>query len=374
MGELRIPVGLAFFLRTGEPERVFALYPSPAGATESEIDPDAWERLQELNPALDRLEPDSEALIVNRMSEPHQHAVVPIDECYRLVGMIKSSWEGISGGPGPEEAIGRSSPSSGSRQRPAASCGGSAAMSEGDRLDVEPRPRPVDLLAEGPDRATPQDRPDPEFEIVAARSLARTATPTLSLTARISDASGIEIYTAALSVLLTIEPGRRRHEPAERERLVELFGEPDRWQATTEALRWTQVDVLAPSFSGETHLEIPVPCSFDHEIAATKYFAGLDDGVIPLRLHFNGTVFYRGRWAPSGDAAAVGPLGPLRPSGFHVEGDDRPPLPGGGLDPRLRRDAEAARTAESSAAGSPTFDGCVAGLLDRDRRGGGDDE
>jgi hypothetical protein len=102
-----IPVGLAFFLRTGQPERVFALYPSPAGATESEIDPDAWERLQELNPALDRLEPDSEALIVNRMSEPHQHAVVPIDECYRLVGMIKSSWEGISGGPGPEEAIGR---------------------------------------------------------------------------------------------------------------------------------------------------------------------------------------------------------------------------------------------------------------------------
>jgi hypothetical protein len=102
-----IPVGLAFFMRTGEPERVFALYPSPAGATESEIDLDAWERLQALNPALDRLEPDSEALIVNRMSDPHQHAVVPIDECYRLVGMIKSSWEGISGGPGPEEAIGR---------------------------------------------------------------------------------------------------------------------------------------------------------------------------------------------------------------------------------------------------------------------------
>ena len=57
------------------------------------------------------------------------------------------------------------------------------------------------MLAEGPDRAPPLDRPDPEFEIVAARGLERTATPTLSLTARIIDESGIEIYTATLSVL-----------------------------------------------------------------------------------------------------------------------------------------------------------------------------
>ena len=248
-------------------------------------------------------------------------------------------------------------------------------MSEGDRLGVEPRPRPVDLLAEGPDRATPQDRPDPEFEIVAARSLARTATPTLSLTARISDASGIEIYTVALSVLLTIEPGRRRHEPAERERLVELFGEPDRWQATTEALRWTQVDVLAPSFSGETHLEIPVPCSFDHEIAATKYFAGLDDGVIPLRLHFNGTVFYRG----DGERLQVLPLPWDRSARFDLpvstwrEMIDRHYPEGAWIrvsDETLKRLGRL----KSSAAGSPTFDGCVAGLLDRDRRRGGDDE
>lgn len=100
-----IPIGLAFFMRTGEPERVVAFYPSPAGATESEIDPGSWERVREMNPALERLEPDSEALIVNRMSEPHQHAIAPIDECYKLVGLIKSNWEGISGGTGPELAI-----------------------------------------------------------------------------------------------------------------------------------------------------------------------------------------------------------------------------------------------------------------------------
>jgi len=100
-----IPVGLAFFMRTGDPDRVVSFYPSPAGATESEIDSGSWERLRALNPALERLEPDSEALIVNRMAEPHQHAIAPIDDCYKLVGLIKSSWEGISGGTGPELAI-----------------------------------------------------------------------------------------------------------------------------------------------------------------------------------------------------------------------------------------------------------------------------
>ena len=102
-----IPIGLAFFMRTGDPDRVVAFYPSPAGATESEIDASSWKRVRAMNPALERLEPDSEALIVNRMSEPHQHAIAPIDDCYRLVGMIKSSWEGISGGEGPALEIAR---------------------------------------------------------------------------------------------------------------------------------------------------------------------------------------------------------------------------------------------------------------------------
>jgi hypothetical protein len=103
----RIPIGLAFFMRTGDPERVVAFYPSPVGATESEIDESSWQRVRDMNPALERLEPDSEALIINRMDEPHQHVIAPIDDCYRLVGMIKAEWEGISGGSGPGLAIGR---------------------------------------------------------------------------------------------------------------------------------------------------------------------------------------------------------------------------------------------------------------------------
>jgi Fe-S cluster biogenesis protein NfuA len=93
-----IPIGLAFFLNSGSVGGIAALYPSPAGATECELPLDAWERLEAANPVLSDLEPDAEALIVNRMADPPQHAVLPIDECYKLIGLIKSRWEGISGG------------------------------------------------------------------------------------------------------------------------------------------------------------------------------------------------------------------------------------------------------------------------------------
>jgi len=101
----QLPIGLAFFFRSTGVNAVVALYPSPAGATESELHLESWEKLVGLNPILENLESDSEALVVNRMGEAHQHAIVPIDECYRLVGLIKSTWEGISGGPAIENSV-----------------------------------------------------------------------------------------------------------------------------------------------------------------------------------------------------------------------------------------------------------------------------
>jgi len=102
---LKIPIGLAFFLRHGATGRVVALYPSPAGATECELELEAWDALVEENPVLAGLEPDAEALLVNRIAEAPEHAIAPIDECYRLVGLVRVSWEGISGGPGVETAV-----------------------------------------------------------------------------------------------------------------------------------------------------------------------------------------------------------------------------------------------------------------------------
>jgi hypothetical protein len=92
----RIPIGLAFFLRTGG--GTVAFYPSPAGATESELDLEVWEDLVKLNPGLDDLLPEAEVLIVDRMAEPHRSAIAPTDQAYRLVGLVKTSWNGISGG------------------------------------------------------------------------------------------------------------------------------------------------------------------------------------------------------------------------------------------------------------------------------------
>ena len=103
--QFRIPIGLAFFMHSSVTDCVVALYPSPAGATESELHFETWERLQALNPILRQLEPDAEALIVNRMAEPHAFAIAPIDRCYMLVGLVKASWEGISGGGAVEKAI-----------------------------------------------------------------------------------------------------------------------------------------------------------------------------------------------------------------------------------------------------------------------------
>jgi hypothetical protein len=105
--EFQIPIGLAFFLRSSAEGNVVGMYPSPAGATECELDLDAWDRLVAANPVLEDLDPDAEALIVNRMATPHVHAIAPLDDCYRLVGIIKSTWEGITGGAEMEAAVQR---------------------------------------------------------------------------------------------------------------------------------------------------------------------------------------------------------------------------------------------------------------------------
>jgi Family of unknown function (DUF5947) len=100
----RIPIGLAFFLRTGD--GVVAFYPSPAGATESELDLGVWDDLVRLNPVLDDLGPEGETLIVDRMSRDRLRcAIAPTDQAYRLVGLVKASWRGISGGPEVGKAV-----------------------------------------------------------------------------------------------------------------------------------------------------------------------------------------------------------------------------------------------------------------------------
>ena len=96
--DLRLPVEMAFFFHDSRAERVVAYYPSPAGATESLLELDAWDGLVRANPVLRTLEPDVEALLVNRSRGEPGHFVVPIEDCYRLVGIIRTNWRGLTGG------------------------------------------------------------------------------------------------------------------------------------------------------------------------------------------------------------------------------------------------------------------------------------
>lgn len=100
---LMVPISMAFFFRSTPDQRVIALYPSPAGATESQLPLDTWEDIEEANQVLQRMEADVEALLVNRVGYARgvaapDYYVLPIDECYKLVGLIRAHWRGLSGG------------------------------------------------------------------------------------------------------------------------------------------------------------------------------------------------------------------------------------------------------------------------------------
>ena len=117
--ELRLPVELAFFFRSAADERVLAFYPSPMGPTESLLDLDAWAALEADNPVLAGLEPDVEALLVNRARGARGYWIVPIDECYTLVGLIRTRWRGLTGGREVWDEIGRFFERLDGRSRPA---------------------------------------------------------------------------------------------------------------------------------------------------------------------------------------------------------------------------------------------------------------
>lgn len=134
---------------------------------------------------------------------------------------------------------------------------------------------------------------DLSFEVVGARAEPHAAVPTIMLRLRIRDASEADIQAITLRVQLQIEPRRRHYASAEEERLLDLFGEPARWGDTLQTLLWTHVSMTVTSFRGTTEVDLPIPCTYDFEVASAKYFHGLEDGEVPLLLLFSGTVFAR---------------------------------------------------------------------------------
>jgi hypothetical protein len=150
------------------------------------------------------------------------------------------------------------------------------------------------VSVQSPDVSTesPPASPDPEFAVLGARPVRYAAAPMLALDLQVSEPTGRHVYMIALSIQLMIEPARRRYDDATRERLVELFGAPERWAVTTRSLVWSQLDVVVPAFTGSTTVSVPIACHYDLELAAAKYLHSLPDGEAPLALHFNGMIYY----------------------------------------------------------------------------------
>ena len=135
--------------------------------------------------------------------------------------------------------------------------------------------------------------PDLSFQVEGAEAVPFAASPLLAFKLRITNAdAAVRIHTVALRCQLQIESTRRHYTAEEKERLRDLFGEPERWGHTLRAMLWTHASVIVTPFAGSALVDLPVPCTFDFNVAATKYFAGLEGSEVPLNLMFSGTTFY----------------------------------------------------------------------------------
>ena len=142
--------------------------------------------------------------------------------------------------------------------------------------------------------------PDLAFQIEGVHAVPYAASPVLGFGLRVSNRGSENIHTVALRCQIQIEATRRRYDAEAQERLEDLFGDPARWGQTLRSLLWVQTSTVVPGFTGETQTELAVPCTFDFNVAAVKYFDGVEDGEIPLCFQFSGTVFYE---SPDGGIA-----------------------------------------------------------------------
>jgi hypothetical protein len=135
--------------------------------------------------------------------------------------------------------------------------------------------------------------PELSFAVEGAEAVKFAAAPLLAFKLRVSNAVAAEpIYSVALRCQSMIETTRRRYNRQESTRLFDLFGRPEDYHRTLRSMLWTFTNVNVPAFVESTLVDLPVPCTYDFNVAAAKYFYALEDGEVPLSLLFSGTVFY----------------------------------------------------------------------------------
>lgn len=136
--------------------------------------------------------------------------------------------------------------------------------------------------------------PDLTFAVTGVEVVPHAAAPQLAFKLQVENTPAEQtIQTIALRCQIQIEATRRRYTPDEQERLLDLYGEPERWSQTLRSMLWAHAQAVVPRFEGATVIDLGVPCTFDFNVAGTKYFDGLAAGDIPLNFLFSGTVFYQ---------------------------------------------------------------------------------
>jgi hypothetical protein len=136
----------------------------------------------------------------------------------------------------------------------------------------------------------PTTLPSLDFAVDSAEAVRFAAAPTVLLTVRV--VSDKPVRSLALNAQIRIAPGRRRYSTRDEERLVELFGPPERWGESLRTFLWTHASALVPPFEDAASVELTAPCTYDLEVATAKYFYALEDGDVPLELLFSGTIFF----------------------------------------------------------------------------------
>lgn len=135
--------------------------------------------------------------------------------------------------------------------------------------------------------------PSPTFAVLDARSEPHAAVPTLRFELGL-DAGQHEVRSVLLDAQIQIAARQRGYSGEEADRLLELFGMPERWASTLRTLPWTRSTLVVPPFTGTTVVSLPVGCTYDFELTASRYLAALKDGEVPLEFLFSGSVFYTG--------------------------------------------------------------------------------
>jgi hypothetical protein len=141
--------------------------------------------------------------------------------------------------------------------------------------------------------------PDLKFQVVRADPEPFAVGPLLKFKLRVSqsaphEAELIPIQAVTLQCQIRIEPQERHYASGEQQKLLDLFDRPARWGQTLRSLLWTHASVAIGPFLDVTLVDLPVPCTFDFNVAVTKYFDALGDGEVPLKLLFSGTMFHEG--------------------------------------------------------------------------------